>query len=140
MADNGTAASGPTIAWDDIGGVAFQRVKTGFGADGVYSDVSDSAPLPTKRAGVGTAVLTSVASSVSSVTIAAANTARRMLLIYNDSTSVLYLAYAATATATAFTIKLPAASLYEMPSPVYTGIVTGIWSSANGSARVTEMS
>lgn len=46
MADNGTAAAGPTIAWDDIGGVAYQRVKLTFGVDGVATDVSTSNKLP----------------------------------------------------------------------------------------------
>lgn len=44
MADNGTAASGPTIAWDDIGGVAYQRVKVTFGA--APTDVDTGAGLP----------------------------------------------------------------------------------------------
>lgn len=46
MADNGTAASGPTIAWDDIGGVAYQRVKVVFGADGAAADVNTGSGLP----------------------------------------------------------------------------------------------
>ncbi len=46
MADNGTAASAPTIAWDDIGGVAYQRVKVTFGADGVATDVNTGTGLP----------------------------------------------------------------------------------------------
>lgn len=47
MADNGTAASGPTIAWDDIGpGVAYQRVKVTWGADGTATDASAANPLP----------------------------------------------------------------------------------------------
>lgn len=34
MADNGTAGSAPTIAWDDITGVIYQRVKQALGPDG----------------------------------------------------------------------------------------------------------
>lgn len=41
MADNGTAASAPTIAWDDIGGVAYQRMKVGLGPDGTYTADAD---------------------------------------------------------------------------------------------------
>lgn len=51
MADNGTAASGPTVAWDDIGGVAYQRVKQVFGGDGVATEVSAASPLPTTQTG-----------------------------------------------------------------------------------------
>lgn len=47
MADNGTAASAPTIAWDDIGpGVAYQRVKISWGVDGAAVDASASNPFP----------------------------------------------------------------------------------------------
>lgn len=48
MADNVaiTAGSGTPIATDDIGGTHYQRVKVTFGADGLASDVSASAPLP----------------------------------------------------------------------------------------------
>jgi hypothetical protein len=37
MADNGTAGSDPTIAWNDIGGVAFQRMKTALGPAGSWT-------------------------------------------------------------------------------------------------------
>lgn len=56
MADNGTAASGPTIAWDDIGGAAYQRIKVTFGADGTATDVSASDRLPVD---VGTSIAVS---------------------------------------------------------------------------------
>jgi hypothetical protein len=49
MADN-TAQNGTnTVATDDIGGVHYQRVKNGFGADGSYTDVSLTAGMPTQR-------------------------------------------------------------------------------------------
>ena len=87
-----------------------------------------------------TSVLTTVASSASTVVLKAANTARLGLMIFNDSTAVLYLAFAATATTSAFTVKIGADGYYELPGPVYTGAVSGIWASANGNARVTEVS
>lgn len=34
MADNGKASTDPTIAWDDIGGNIFQRIKIALGKDG----------------------------------------------------------------------------------------------------------
>jgi hypothetical protein len=48
MADNVaiTAGAGTTIATDDVGGVQYQRVKIGVGADGSATDVSSAAPLP----------------------------------------------------------------------------------------------
>lgn len=54
MADNTTLQSttlatppeGLIVAGDDIGGALYQRVKPAWGADGVATDVSTSAPLP----------------------------------------------------------------------------------------------
>ena len=89
----------------------------------------------------GTWTLTSVASSATSVTIQASNANRRGLSVFNNSTAQLYLYFSssnATAT-TACTVPVFANSLYEMPAPVYTGQITGIWASANGSAQVSEL-
>lgn len=93
----------------------------------------------TPEAPPATAVLTSVASSVSSVTILASNASRKKFIVYNDSTKTLKLAYAATATASAFTHLLAAGQVYESELHDYSGIVTGIWSAVNGNARVTEL-
>ena len=87
-----------------------------------------------------TATLANVAGSASSVTIAAANTDRKGLVIVNDSTAILYLKFGATASATSFTYKLNGGETYEASGPaLYTGRVDGIWASATGAARVTEL-
>lgn len=85
------------------------------------------------------ATLSNVASSASSVTLKAANAARRGLAIFNDSEAVLYVKFGATASASSFTVKIAADGFYEMPQPIYQGVVDGIWASANGNARVTEL-
>lgn len=82
--------------------------------------------------------VTSVAASTSSVTLAASNAARRMLIVFNDSTATLYLKFGATASTTSFTVQVAAQGYWEMPFPAYTGIVDAVWSLATGSARVTE--
>lgn len=46
MADNGQAGAAPVVAWDDIGSVAYQRVKPAWGVDGSAVDTSDTNPLP----------------------------------------------------------------------------------------------
>ncbi len=54
MADNtvlNAGTGGDTIATDDIGGVKWQRVKVGFGADGAASDVAPGNPLPVEVRG-----------------------------------------------------------------------------------------
>lgn len=86
------------------------------------------------------ATVTQVASSASSVTLQASNASRKGLTIYNDSTQALYVKFGTTASATSFTVKIPADGYYEMPvAPVYTGRVDAIWAAANGNAYVTEM-
>lgn len=87
----------------------------------------------------GTAAVTSVAASASSVTLLAANANRRGVIIVNDSVSAtLDLAYAGTASTSAYTQSVPPGATWEMPLPAYTGAISGIWSAAVGNARVTE--
>jgi hypothetical protein len=88
-----------------------------------------------------TATQATVASSASSVTIQAANTSRRKLVVINDSASAtLYLRFNASAATTAnHTYQLLAGeTLIEDGPGLYTGEVRGIWSAAVGNARVTE--
>jgi hypothetical protein len=86
----------------------------------------------------GTATLANVAGSASSVTLIASNASRKGGTIWNDSTAILYVKFGTTASTTSATVKMVADSYYEIPYG-YTGIVTGIWASATGSARVTEL-
>lgn len=86
-----------------------------------------------------TSALTNVAASASNVTVLALNAQRRGATIYNDSTVVLYLKLGATASATSFTVKMQPDGYFEVPAG-YTGIIDGIWASATGNARVTEIS
>lgn len=89
-----------------------------------------------------TATLSSVAGNLSSVSILASNTSRKMAAVFNDSThnnAVLYLKFGTTASTTSYTVQIPAGSYYEFPTPIYTGAVDGIWSSnATANARITE--
>ncbi|MFZ2544844.1 MAG: hypothetical protein WAW80_02620 [Candidatus Saccharimonadales bacterium] len=85
-----------------------------------------------------TSVLSNVAASATSVTVLALNANRRGGSIYNDSTATLYLKLGATASTTSYTVKMYTDDYYEIPF-WYTGVIDGIWSSATGSARVTEV-
>lgn len=108
---------------------------------GVTQPVSVAATLTTNEAAASTATLTNVTSSASSTSILASNSSRKGMLLYNDSTSSLYLKFGTTASTTSFTVLIPPAGYYEMPGPkIYSGAIDGIWSSANGAARVTELS
>ena len=87
-----------------------------------------------------TSVLTQVAQSATSVVLKASNAARRQLFIYNDTNKELFIAFAATASLAAFTMMIPGKGSWELPLNGYTGIVSGIWSSAGaGNAMVTEV-
>jgi hypothetical protein len=142
VADNATVDNGTltdyTVAADDLAGVLYPRVKVNYGTDGNATDTSTTNPLPVHDYGVATATLTNVAGSATSVTLKASNAARRVLVIYNDSSADLYVKWGATASLTSFTHKIASQGMYELPQPIYTGIVDGIWSSATGNARVTE--
>lgn len=144
----GVGTTGPMKAED----VAHASGDMGFPAWSVrndnlattYAADQDYQPFATDKNGrtmvvqkAATATLTNVASSATSVTILAANASRVGAQVYNDSTQVLYLKFGATASATSFTVPLATNTYYEVPAG-YTGILDGIWVSANGNARVTE--
>ena len=144
MADNTAQNGADIIATDEVAtmngagstGVKVQRLKVGYGDDGSYRDVSPAFPLPVRPLSDGSAV-TSVAASASTTTLLAANANRIGASIHNDSGVDLYLACAAGASVTAFTVKLASQGYFEVPYG-YTGIITGVWASATGNARITE--
>lgn len=85
-----------------------------------------------------TATVSSVSGSASSVTLLSANVDRLAAEIYNDSTAILYVKLGTTASASDFTSKIFPEGTYVVPQ-VYTGRVDGIWASATGAARITEV-
>lgn len=96
--------------------------------------------LSVTPASSGTATATQVASSVTAVTLLAANTGRNGATIFYDGGAVLYLLEGSgTPTSSNYTGKLGAglANYYEC-QPGFTGIIKGIWSVAVGSANITE--
>lgn len=89
--------------------------------------------------GPTTGTQTSVASSATDVTILASNAARKGALIYNDSIAILYLLMASgTSSTTNYSIQLGAGGSIIISPGEYSGILKGLWASANGFARVTE--
>jgi hypothetical protein len=130
-----------TVNGTTVTGIEAQRTKVGYGDDGVYRDVSDAYPLPVRRT-VDTATLTSVAASVTSVTVIAANTNRRGLRLHSvTSSAVCYVhlgAGTAAATLGGHSFDMQPGALYEDPDG-YTGAVTAIWATATGGLNVTEL-
>lgn len=129
-------ASGYTTAWTNRASQSYDTFDNTFSP--VTGSVITSAVDIVVKEKSGTATLANVAGSASSVTLLASNTDRRGATIQNDSTAILYVKFGSAASTTSYTIKMAADSYYEIPFG-YTGIITGIWSSATGSARITEM-
>lgn len=85
-----------------------------------------------------TATLNNVNASASTGVIFTANGARKMATVFNEGSTVLYLAFAATASLTAYTVQVAVGGYYELPQPVYGGVVSGIWAgSPTGAARTS---
>ena len=110
-----------------------------------------SSPLPAGVNTLGTVLPyrpntanpTSVPSSVTSVTLLAANTNRAGATITNNSTAVLYVEIGATASLSAYTVPLSPlvngiGGYWEVPFG-YRGVISGIWASANGNALCREL-
>jgi hypothetical protein len=130
-------ATPPANASTNITQFGGNAVATGTGASGTgvprVTVSSDSTPQSS------TATLTDVASSASSVQILASTAGRRMAIFFNDSTQILYLKFGTTASTSSYTAQIGPKGYYELPLPVYTGRIDGIWTSANGNLRVTEL-
>jgi hypothetical protein len=126
---------------------AVQLIDNSISGSETQVDVVAALPAGTNNIGdvdiastpkVTSATLENVASSATNVTLFDSNAAAKGRMIHNDSTAVLYVKFGATATSSSYTVKMASDSYYEFPEPVYTGIVDGIWASANGAARCTE--
>jgi hypothetical protein len=128
-AANGTSGTGlpgaAVLGWD---GSVYRRLVA-----------DNSGRLQTRVAAASTSTVTSVTASVTSVTLLAANSTRSRVTVYNDSTADLYLKLGDVASATSFTIKVAGGGYYETPDPIWRGVIDGIWSAANGAARITEL-
>lgn len=83
------------------------------------------------------ATTASVPASASSVEIFPSMGSGNGRTVFNDSTATLYLKFGTTASATSYTVQLAAGAYFEFPLPLYVGAVDGIWSAANGDARIT---
>ena len=85
-----------------------------------------------------------IASSTSSTVLFSDNPKRMGATVYNSSTAILYVKLGTEASSSSFNVALAALTggiggYYEVPGG-YTGPVTGVWASANGSAKTAELS
>lgn len=107
------------------------------GDDTFSPTVIASGTVSTTPAAAPSTTVAAVASSATVVTILAANSARKGASVFNDSTAILTLKAGAAASTTSFTTKVAVGGYFEVPFG-YTGILTGLWATANGNALVTE--
>lgn len=135
-------ATGVTAATDDCGAAGHaQIVKLGIATDGSATPFPGDATTGLRASrGTASASLSNVNDSAASASLLASNSSRRGAIVVNDSPSILYLKYGATASLTSFTYRIEPYGTWEMPEPVYTGAIDGIWSAdASGAARITEL-
>lgn len=126
-----TDASGGAGSNVNLTGINGTAPSTGVG-------VPSGGTLRVIEANASSTAVTSVAGSGSNVTLLAANANRMGATVFNDSTVSLFLKLGATASASSFTARLFPQSYYEVPFE-YAGIIDGIWESATGNARITEL-
>jgi len=89
--------------------------------------------------GVAAASGTRVPATGALTTVIPENLHRRAAMIYNFSEAILFLKLGTNASSNDFTVKMGSGSYYEVPLPMYTGSITGIWTATTGSAMVTEL-
>ncbi len=135
------------LSTDGVSGAGVPITVTGTGGSGTAQAVSVTASVLPEGASTeatlvrltpaGSSTTGNVSGSTSSQTILPANASRKGFIVYNDSSATLYIKYGATASATSFTEKLYSNSSYSETR--YTGRVDGVWSTATGAARITEL-
>lgn len=93
-----------------------------------------------RTAEAGEADVTTIAAAAGLFTLADPKRGRTGLQIYNDSDTVLGVKLGAGASQNSLSFKLQPGQLYEMPKPVYKGILTG-WmpGTPTGSIYVSEV-
>lgn len=107
--------------------------------DKVLLQTTARGELLSSHGAFSTAAVTSTTVATSSVTVIAANSNRRALLLYNDGGNVVYVKFGTSASTSSFTVRLPANTVYELPVPMYSGIITAIRSSGTGAVLATEV-
>ena len=79
-----------------------------------------------------------VPASTSSVMLISNNPDRKMVVIFNDSTSKMYLNLGTPATTSQFKVKLAPQGYFEFTIPIFLGSINAVWDSTDGFAKVSE--
>jgi hypothetical protein len=91
-------------------------------------------------AGPATAIVTTVPVDAVATTMLLANPARTGCMIFNDANTRLYVKLAAGPTTGSFTVRIDGHGYFELPFPVYSGIITAIRAAGPATdVQVTEL-
>ena len=128
------------MAVDDNWGEAIRKsteqVTPGDKAEYLFKTrVVAAAPTPV---GPVTAVALPVSVVVGSTTLFAANPAAVGRTVYNDGGGNIYVKFGTGASSSSFTVRVSDNGYYELPQPLYKGIVTASAASGTRTTRVTE--
>jgi hypothetical protein len=82
--------------------------------------------------------VTVINASISQVTIIAANTSRKGLVLFNQSPAKLYVSSVNGFSKAAAPVVIQAMSPWPL-QVAYTGVLYGVWDAATGRAQVTEV-
>jgi len=104
--------------------------------DGLGAQLTGFDPSRPANAGITTV---SVDNTVGGTSLLVANPARRQFIVHNDSAGTIFVALAATASATAFTYEVAGNSTIEGPLNGYTGAISAFRVSGVSAVRVTEV-
>src|SRR5258705_880417 len=89
---------------------------------------------------ISTSTISSGSASVSSITLLASNSNRRMATFYNNANVGAYIKLGAVASTSRFTVKLLPGSYYELPLPCWIGIIDAIFDAGGtGAIFITEL-
>jgi len=94
-------------------------------------------PVQPYQTSAHTATITSVASTTSTVQVLAANETLNSATFYNASTQICYLSFDASATSSHYSVQIAAGGTFSLPQPVFNGVISATWASANGNLIVT---
>jgi hypothetical protein len=101
---------------------------------------NNALPVTSSVIKAANSAVTRVPAATSSTTLSAANSNRLNIIIVNDGTNNLYIKFGTGASTTSYTYYVTSHGTFEMQIPVvYTGIITGLWSTATGGALITEL-
>lgn len=127
----------PILVTDGVDTAEVVNAAPGAGAFGLVVRVAGT--IPVSFSAPTTSTVTSVAMSNVVATILASNANRLGAILWNNGAAQVYVKLGAAATTASFTVRLANMSEWEIPFPVYTGIITGITAAGTATILATEL-